>query len=202
MDSSVQSHPPTQSVYPQTAPRAYRIKSGTILARPPLLTRKLTDFENAFFFYQKRLNERLSQPFITEVYFKQDTGQLMDWNLKVNERQGTVAKELGLYKPKGKMAWDDELKVGDPLSSQEGLTHALLKDGEARISEDAEELMEEDRVPLEKPQPRETEADRTGDVKRLDRKLDRTLYLVMQNKDGAWEFPTAAVPTDETLHEV
>jgi hypothetical protein len=60
----------------------------------------------------------------------------------------------------------------------------------------------------------------------LDRKLDRTLYLVVkrattggegreakaegegqgqgegEGEDGVWEFPTAVVPTHEALHEV
>jgi large subunit ribosomal protein L46 len=194
---------PTASPPPHSSTKnEYRIKSGIILSRPPLLTRKLTDFENAFFFYQKRLNERLSQPFITNVYFKPDTSPMLDWNLKVKDRKGTVAKELGQYHGKQRRAWDDEVKVGDSISSQENIQNVLLKDAEMRISEDAEEIAEEDRVPVEQPLPRESEADRTGDLRRLDRKLDRTLYLVVKDDHGAWGFPNTTVPTDENLHEV
>lgn len=80
--------------------------------------------------------------------------------------------------------------------------NVLLKDAEQRVSDDAEEIPPEERVPVERPMLRETEADKTNDVKRLDRKLDRTLYLVVKTKEGKWEFPTAPVTTDEALHEV
>jgi len=126
----------------------------------------------------------------------------MDWNVKVRERDGTVAKELGRYKPRGALAWDDELRAGDALSSPERLADALLRDGEARVSEDAEEIVEADRVPLERPLPRETEADRAGDVRRLDRKLDATLYLVVRKEEGGWEFPSCAMTTEESVHRV
>ncbi|KID79950.1 mitochondrial 54S ribosomal protein mL46 [Metarhizium brunneum] len=186
--------PPTRATPP------YDVRSGLILTRPPLLTRKLHPFENAFFFYQKRLEERLNTPFITSIYFKPDTARRLDWSLKVGERQGTVAKDIGVYNGKGSMAWDDELKVGDQLSSQDSVLNSLLKDAEARVSDDAEVIAAEDVVPVERPVERETEADKKGDVKRLDRQLERTLYLVVKGKDG-WMFPADVVSRDENLHE-
>lgn len=166
------------------------------------MTRKLHPFENAFFFYQKRLEERLNTPFITSVYYKPDTPRRLDWDLKVKERQGTVAKELGIYHGKSSKAWDDELKVGDELSSQETLVKSLLKDAEARVSDDAELIPESDVQPVDPPAPRETEADKTGDVRRLDRALDQTLYLVVKGKDGKWGFPADIIPEGENLHQV
>lgn len=171
-----------------------------ILTRPPLVTRKLEPFENAFFFYQKRLEERLNTPFITSIYFKPDTARRLDWNIKVRDRSGTVAKELGVYNGKSSQAWDDELRVGDELSSEESKLNALLKDAEARVSDDAEEIAAADVIPVERPVERITEADKKGDVKRLDRQLDRTLYLVVKGKDG-WGFPADVLPKDENLHE-
>ncbi|KID90982.1 50S ribosomal subunit L30 [Metarhizium guizhouense ARSEF 977] len=185
---------------PARATPPYDVRSGLILTRPPLLTRKLHPFENAFFFYQKRLEERLNTPFITSIYFKPDTARRLDWSLKVGERQGTVAKDIGVYNGKGSKAWDDELKVGDQLSSQESVLSSLLKDAEARVSDDAEAIAAEDVVPVERPVERETEADKKGDVKRLDRQLERTLYLVVKGKDG-WMFPADVVSRDENLHE-
>ncbi|PHH91028.1 hypothetical protein CDD83_1921 [Cordyceps sp. RAO-2017] len=182
------------------AAAAYDVRSGLILTRAPLLTRRLHPFENAFFFYQKRLEERLNSAFVTSIYFKPDTARRMDWNIKVAERQGAVAKELGLYHGKSARAWNDELKVGDPLSSQERLVDSLLRDGEARVSDDAELIPPENVVPVERPLPRETDADRAGDVTRLDRRLDRTLYLVVRGRDG-WGFPADSVAHDENLHE-
>ncbi|KAJ4268566.1 hypothetical protein NW762_002630 [Fusarium torreyae] len=178
----------------------YDVRSGMILTRPPLVTRKLHPFENAFYFYQKRLEERLNTPFITSIYFKPDTARRLDWNIKVQDRQGTVAKELGVYNGKSSKAWDDELKVGDELSNQESIVKALLKDAEARVSDDAEVIAPEDVVPVEPPVDRITEADRKGDVHRLDRQLDRTLYLIVKGKDG-WGFPADVIPKDENLHE-
>ncbi|KAF7554258.1 hypothetical protein G7046_g6860 [Stylonectria norvegica] len=181
------------------AAQPYDIQSGMILTRPPLVTRRLEPFENAFFFYQKRLEERLNTPFITSIYFKPDTARRLDWNIKIEERKGTVAKELGMYHGKSSKAWDDELMVGDELSTQESLLDAVLVDAEARVSDDAEAIVPEDRVPVERPMTRVTEADKTGDVKRLDRQLERTLYLVVKAKNG-WVFP-ADVIADENLHE-
>ncbi|KAM0347182.1 hypothetical protein ACHAPU_005123 [Fusarium lateritium] len=194
---------PTDATTPSSARSnspPYDVRSGMILTRPPLVTRNLHPFENAFFFYQKRLEERLNTPFITGIYFKPDTARRLDWNLKVQDRQGTVAKELGVYNGKSSKAWDDELKVGDELSNQETIVKSLLKDAEARVSDDAEIIAAEDVVPVDPPVDRITEADRKGDVQRLDRQLDRTLYLVVKGKDG-WGFPADVIPKDENLHE-
>ncbi|KAF4498507.1 MRPL17-mitochondrial ribosomal, large subunit [Fusarium agapanthi] len=190
----------TSTPAPTSSPPPYDVRSGVILTRPPLVTRKLHPFENAFFFYQKRLEERLNTPFITGIYFKPDTARRLDWNIKVQERKGTVAKELGVYNGKSSKAWDDELKVGDELSNQETIVKSLLRDAEARVSDDAEIIAPEDVTPVEPPADRVTEADRKGDVQRLDRQLDRTLYLVVKGKDG-WGFPADVIPKDENLHE-
>ncbi|KAL2212712.1 50S ribosomal subunit L30 [Sarocladium strictum] len=185
---------------PSNPIKNYDVRAGLILTRAPLTTRRLTPFENAFFFYQKRLEERLNSPFITNIYYKDDTARRLDWDLKVRERDGTVAKELGLYKGKSSRAWDDELLVGDKLSTQEHVMDSLLKDATARVSEDAEVIPEADVVPVERPVGRESEADKKGDVKRLDRAMDRTLYLVVKGKDG-WGFPADRLLSEgETLH--
>ena len=164
------------------------------------MTRPLHPFENAFFFYQKRLEERLNSAFIPDIYFKPDTSRKLDWTIKLAERQNTVARELGEYKGKKSTSWDDELMVGDTLSSQEHLLGSLLKDAEARVSDDAEVIPKEDVVPVERPPPRVTEADEKGDERRLDRQLDKTLYLVVKGNDG-WGFPADDIKS-ENLHEV
>lgn len=197
-----------------TSSQIYRIKSGIILTRPPLLTRDLTPFEESFYFYQKRLNERLSAPFRKDFYFKKDTAADLDWRIKLKERHGVPAKDIGRYNPRGRMAWNDELLVGSGTSSREKMVEKLLADAEMRVSEDGEEIAAEDRVPVEKPMPRRTEADEKNDVRKLDRALDKTLYLVVKKKPSAdkkegekvdeksqWMFPTGVVPTDEGLHE-
>ncbi|KAI0104199.1 39S mitochondrial ribosomal protein L46-domain-containing protein [Nemania sp. FL0031] len=188
---------------PVTASRRaeYRIKSGVILTRAPLVTRALTPFENAFFFYQKRLNERLVLPFRHTFYFKKDTALDLDWRIKFEERGRIAAKELGRYYAQGRNAWNDELLVGSTLSDEERIRDILLKDAELRVTEDGEEAPPDEIVPVERPMDRVTEADKTNDIRRLDRALDRTLYLIVQRTDGKWQFPAEDVPTDEHLHE-
>ncbi|ATY67059.1 50S ribosomal subunit L30 [Cordyceps militaris] len=198
IDTTTATTAPSSS-QPPPAAAAYDIRSGLILTRPPLLTRPLHPFESAFFFYQKRLEERLNTAFIPSIYYKPDTPRRLDWDLKVKERQGTVAKELGAYHGHSATAWDDELLVGDPLSAPETATASLLRDAQARISDDAEVIAPEDLMEVPAPRPRRTEADERGDVRRLDRKLDQTLYLVVKGKDG-WGFPADVLAESENLH--
>ncbi|KAI5863169.1 39S mitochondrial ribosomal protein L46-domain-containing protein [Durotheca rogersii] len=187
---------------PTAEPREvkYRIKSGLILSRPPLLTRRLTPFENAFYFYQKRLNERLTLPFRHTLFFKKDTAPDLDWRIKFEERGQVVAKELGRYYARGRNAWNDELLVGSTLSDQDRLREILLKDAESRVTEDGDVADPDEIVPVERPMDRITEADKTNDIRRLDRKLDQTLYLIVKRSDGSWHFPTDDVTTDDSLH--
>jgi large subunit ribosomal protein L46 len=55
---------------------------------------------------------------------------------------------------------------------------------------------------VERPMPRVTEADKKGDERSLDRRLDRTLYLLVKGSEGRWEFPASALIGRENLHEV
>ncbi|KAB5558164.1 39S mitochondrial ribosomal protein L46-domain-containing protein [Coniochaeta sp. 2T2.1] len=188
--------------YPQHAPSHYSIKSGVILTRPPLLTRSLHPFETAFFLYQKRLEERLSAPFRKGFYFRHDTPAELDWRIKVRERHGVAGRDVGRYNPRGRMGWNDEVLVGSPLGlSEEAVKEKILTDAEMRVSEDGEQIPEEDRVKVERPAPRRTESDEKGDVRKLDRALDRTLYLVVRKEGKGWQFPAGDVLTSENLHE-
>jgi len=187
------------------SPNPYRIKSGVILSRPPILTRDPTPFESAFYLYQKRLNERLTAPFRREFYYKPDSAADLDFRIKLKERHGVPAKDIGRYNPRGRMAWNDEVMIGSTTSSWEYMYERLLKDAEVRVSEDGEPIPEEERVPVERPMPRRTEADEKNDVRRLDRALDKTLYLVVKKGEGenaVWGFPEGPVLTEEALHEV
>ncbi|KAK0646232.1 39S mitochondrial ribosomal protein L46-domain-containing protein [Cercophora newfieldiana] len=188
-------------IVPSQSDSAHYISAGIILTRAPLLTREPTPFEAAFYLYQKRLNERLAVPFRKNLYFRTDTASDLDWRIKVRERHGVPAKDIGRYNPRGRTAWNDEVLTGSPLSAPETIVEKLLADAETRVSEDGEEIAEEERVPVEKPMPRRTEADEKNDVRRLDRALDRTLYLVVKGKDGKWTFPAGRVDTSEALHE-
>ncbi|CAK7564750.1 MAG: hypothetical protein SEPTF4163_002649 [Sporothrix epigloea] len=208
-----QDTPSTVSVpLPVATPPDYRIRAGLLLSRPPLITSDPTPFEAAFYLYQKRLNERLTGGFRRNVYFKPDTMLALDWRLQMRHRKGTPARDIGHYHGGkgaagfgGATAWDDEFLLNDPeakqLTNPDQLRERIISDADLRVSEDGETLAEADRIRVERPQPRRTVADETNDTQRLDRKLDRTLYLVVQAADGSWSFPTADVRTDENLHE-
>lgn len=141
-------------------------------------------------------------PFVQNVYFKRSTPKGIDWKLKFEERQWNPARDIGSYRGRGAKSWQDELMVGDPLSNTEHIYDVLAKDAVMRVSEEAETIPKEERAKPELPLPRETAADKRGDVTRLDRRLDRTLYLVVKNKKGVWEFPADNLGPDEFLHTV
>lgn len=115
-----------------------------------------------------------------------------------------MAREIGRVTRKGRDAWDDEalLEQGKELANPDNVREKLYTEAESRVSEDGEALSFEDRLRIERPQPRQTEADKTGDVKRLDRQLDRTLYLIVKDAHERWTFPQDEVRPDEGLHEV
>ncbi|KGQ10293.1 54S ribosomal protein L17 [Beauveria bassiana D1-5] len=194
------SQPPPSASSPAAAAAPYDIRSGLVLTRPPLLTRPLHPFENAFFFYQKRLEERLNTAFIPSIYYKPDTPRRLDWDLKVKERprhrrQGARRLSRQERERRGTTSCLLATRLSDP----ETTAASLLKDAQARISDDAEVIAPEDLVEAPAPVPRTTEADERNDVRRLDRKLDQTLYLVVKGEDG-WGFPADVLTESENLH--
>lgn len=116
-----------------------------------------------------------------------------------------MTREIGRVNRGGPYEWDDELLIqeGKKLAHPDAIREKLYLEAESRVSEDGERLSFEDRLRIERPFPRQTEADKKGDVTRLDRKLDRTLYLILRRSGTQqWEFPKTAVQPEELLHEV
>jgi large subunit ribosomal protein L46 len=210
----------------QTGPRkAHRLLASTVLSRPPLLTRELTPFEKAFYLYQKRLNERLALPFTRYFYFKKDTPADYEWKRKQKVRK-TAARDIGVYSGYGDEAWNDEVLVGDRTAEPSSQVEALVRDAEGKDIIDADpvgdvesggqaiagnaaagegvskEVGSLQKALYERPMPRITEADRQGDLRSLNRKLDRSLYLLVQKSDGRWRFPQDRVYGRENLHQV
>ncbi|PSR94431.1 39S mitochondrial ribosomal protein L46-domain-containing protein [Coniella lustricola] len=199
-NNSLARQPTTNLLHPKSL---FRLRAGLILSRPPILTREQTPFESAFYLYQKRLNERLSTPFARQFYFREGLPGSIDFAIKFGERSHVMAREIGRVTRKGRDAWDDEalLEQGKELANPDAVREKLYTEAESRVSEDGEALSFEDRLRIERPLGRETEADRSGDVQRLDRKLDRTLYLIVKDAHGRWTFPQDEVRPDEGLHE-
>ena len=170
-----------------------------VLSRPPVLTRTLTPFEKAYYLYQRRLNERLALPFTRYFYFKTNTPADLEWKRKIKTRL-TAARDIGVYSGYGQWAWNDELLVDAKESEPEEQVEALLKDAEVPETASAEEAAKWEAV--ERPMPRVTEADKTKDTKSLNRLLERTLYLVVKNKLGRWQFPDGQIDGRESLQQV
>lgn len=177
----------------------YTINAGVVLSRPPQITRDLTPFEKAFYFYQKRLNERLTLPFTKYFYFKPGTPADEDWKRKIRERK-TAARDIGKYSAYSKEAWNDELLLGDVQSEPGHQVEMLVQDAESSANARSQDTSKREEIP--RPFPRVTEADERGDQKSLDRMLQRTLYLLVQTKEGYWKFPSSPVEAGENLRLV
>ncbi|MCJ1337420.1 54S ribosomal protein L17 mitochondrial [Bachmanniomyces sp. S44760] len=194
----------------------YAISASVILSRPPLLTRDLTPFEKAYYFYQRRLNERLALPFTRYFYYPKDTPEDLEWKAKIKERL-TPARDIGRYSAYGKEGWNDELLVGGRESEPEVQVEALIQDamggntggkvgatdGEGTPDGEGGEgdvVVLDRKKEVERPLSRVTEADRTGNQKSLDRMLARTLYLLFRGTEGKWMFPTSTLVPKESLH--
>ena len=211
-------HPnPPVTAQAQAPAKAYRVLASPVLSRPPLLTRDLTSFEKAYYLYQKRLNERLALPFSRYFYYKKGTPGGEEWKRKIRSRK-TPARDIGVYDAYGEEGWNDEVLVGDRTAERESQMEALIRDAEGKAiaeelegkgAEGEEEVKtvegakrEMQKVEVERPMPRVTEADRKGDRRSLDRMLDRVLYLLVKNKDGRWRFPEDRVYGRENLNQV
>jgi large subunit ribosomal protein L46 len=187
--------PPAAAAAPSAKTSPYNILSGVVLSRPPTLTRPLTEFEESFYFYQRRLNQRLSLPFTRYFYFKKDTPADAEWKRK--------QKALGpQYTGFGKDAWKDELLVGDNSHKSPDFGYRRLV--ETTVTGEDGENVAEDEKRFEAPLGRRTKADEENDRRSLDRKGERTLYLLVKNKGEkyAWRFPQAVLTGRETLKEV
>jgi large subunit ribosomal protein L46 len=185
-----------------TAPVAHRLCASVILSRPPQITRDLHPFEKAFYLYQRRLNERTALPFTRFFYFNEKTPAIIDFRRKLKERK-TPARDIGLYDAWGREGWNDEVLVGAPESELEHQLEGILKDDIVEEN-DSTRVLGESGAPsaTSRPMPRDTEADRTGDEKSLDRKLQRTLYLLVKSSEDDWRFPTDSLAWKESLRVV
>lgn len=197
--------PPAPTASRPVPAQAYAIRTGVVLSRPPQLTRPLHPFEKAFYLYQKRLNERLALPFTRYFYYKKGTPADVEWKRKAKTRL-TAARDIGIYNAYGREGWDDEVLVGDPTAETESVTQALVADAQGSIAKGEERAHEgvkkRTEVGVLQPLPRRTKADELGDVRSLDRRLDRTLYLLLRNKEGRWRFPEDEVKGKEGLDSV
>lgn len=209
--------PPCASPAPQ---RLYTINGGIVLSRPPLLTPPLHPFESSYFLYQRRLNERLVLPFSQYFYYKRGTPAFEDWRAKRRARGGVATRDVGTYNAYTDTAWNDEILVGDKMNEQGEVVKRLLADEsrearslgarEEQLTEEGGEVKQNGKDPMAGLR-RQTEADRAGNVKSLERKLDRTLYLLVRRGEkglkgererSCWGFPCSELMEKEGIREV
>lgn len=147
-----------------------------ILNRSPILTRTPSFFERAFYAYQARIRRALHNPFPYEFYFKQGSLLEAKFNLEERQRDRTAfGRGFGA---------DSRNAPGAKLTAED-----LKKFGQA-----------EDESTVS----RKHASDESGDVKSLDRKGQRNLYLLVQRKENGrdvWGFPQGEVEEGELLHQ-
>jgi large subunit ribosomal protein L46 len=189
---------PEASLAPQPT---FTIKAGIVLSRPPLITADPHPFETAYYLYQRRLNERLVLPFTQYFYYRRNTPAFEHWRKHRRERGGTAARDIGLYNAYTKESWNDEVLVGDETGRPDQIVEKLI----------AEEGRQGEFTGRGDPKyaglRRTTEADEKGDLRSLERRLQRTLYLLVKTKgDGDekrnWKFPSGPIVGFEGLKEV
>lgn len=181
----------------------YLIRTAILLNRSPTLTRPPTAFEAAMHEYYARIGRALSNPFPGHFYFK--PGSLLKVQFNKEERQRE--KEAFNWKKKARRA---RSKVaGAPEATSESPEESIGAKGESGVgllsgSDKQSSLIvtdEEEDVIM----PRTTEADKSNDVRSLDRLGHRNLYLLIKGGGmSEWRLPGTKTNIQPTgaLHEV
>lgn len=114
----------------------------------------------------------------------------------------TPARDVGVYNAYGEAGWNDEVLVGDNIGEPEAQVDALIRDAEGKDTQDETRKDTGQEIAVQRPLPRLTEADKSADHTNLNRLLDRTLYLLVKNKNGIWRFPEDQIQGKEGLDQV
>lgn len=189
--ASAASSSPASDAAVSSGSSSTKIISSLILSRPPVLLREPTKFEQAYHEYNRQLSEALQQPFPKDFYFKKGSAAEKRFEEdQASSPQGFSAIAAEASKASSKSAKGAKSKDASASSSASAASSAsaVTADGEAES----------------RPLPRTTEADAKNDVRSLERKLDRTLYLVVKQKSGTWRFPAKALndTKHQNLHDV
>lgn len=143
----------------------------------------------------------------------------MEWKAKIKERL-TPARDIGVYNAYGKTGWADEVLVGAKESEVDWQVERLIRDSETTTAEgkpadkgveggsveqqeaqQAQLQKQANVTEVERPAARTTKADQEGNVRSLDRELQRTLYLLVK-REGRWIFPSERLVEREDLRSV
>lgn len=171
----------SRRTFATASPRSpYHISTAVVLNRSPILTRTPTQFEQAYYAYQARIRRSLHNPFPFDFYFKQ--GSLLETRFSMEERK----RERLAFGP---AFLEKENVTEDKKAADKAAVEQLsLQEGEG------EEMM-----------PRVHSSDVNNDVRSLDRRGKRNLYLLLltsQNGKDVWRFPQGDVEKGQLLHQV
>ncbi|KAK0557176.1 hypothetical protein OC846_000626 [Tilletia horrida] len=184
-----------QSATTTSAPSSSNpIYASVIISRPPTLLREPTKLEQSIFAYNSKLLSALAQPFPRDFYFKK--GSTAEQRFDDAETRRLTSLQEGKTDP---------LSFMPNRATEDG---QVSSKGSAVGTANAEKSPDADLYAI---LPRTTEADKKNDTTSLNRKLDRTLYLLTKtqkkdSKDEAeWVFPSQHVvrsgQAKENLHQ-
>ncbi|SCW03096.1 LAFE_0G02850g1_1 [Lachancea fermentati] len=162
------------------------VKTGLLLSRIPIVTQELTTLEKQYYEYQSELERRLMWTFPQYFYFKR--GTLAERRFLAAQK-GPISKQPGVWFPKGV----PDIKHNRERSQKQDVR--LAKESVSSSSSDAMDAEDVSRPIVVNS--RITEADRTGDLNSLERKLSRTLYLLVKHTKGDWMFPAFPVSLEQ-----
>lgn len=167
--------------------RAYAtLLSTVLLLRTPLVTADLPAFQKLYYAYQKELWRRLMWTFPKWFYYRAGTLTEQRFReLNANPTYNNPQLQYADGRPDVRHQRDRRFKQVVKLPK------AYDAEGDDKVDAALRKVV---------PNPRTTKADETNDLASLERKLARTLYLVISEDNGAlWKFPT--FPShDKPLH--
>lgn len=168
--------------YSSAAASLPTISSTVLLARNPIITRDLPEFELQYYKYQNELWKRLMWTFPKWFYYR--PGTLGDQRFKELNKPPVYNNpnlEFTDGRPEIRQLRDRRFKQELNLPK----TYKQAEDGSEIIDEDAVDNLSRKIVPNS----RTTEADKSNDLSSLERKLSRSLYLVISEDNSSWTLP-------------
>ncbi|GMM38020.1 mitochondrial 54S ribosomal protein YmL17/YmL30 [Saccharomycopsis crataegensis] len=163
------------------------ISSSLFLSRVPIVTPTLGEFEKQYYKYQDELQRRLMWSFPYYYYFKKSS--LAEAAFFKNQKW-PISKEEGVFYPKG----TPNIKHLRERSEKQVINVKEEEDENSKFKK------ESDVVKPIVPNSRITDADVKKDLKSLERKLDSTLYLIVQDKKSSeWKFPSFKYNAEERI---
>lgn len=164
-------------------PTMRALKASIVLSRIPIVTPEPPAFAKAYYRYMSELESRLMWTFPWYYYFKKGTLAFRRFS---DLQTSPIPRHKGVYYARG---------LPDVKHNRERRMKQIVNLPETASEQDGV-------LDTIKPQSRVTEADAKNDETSLARKLDLTLYLLVNGQQG-WRFPAFNVADDATsLHEV